>query len=84
MNTVKIGSVVKILIDNRIKQTITIVSKKQYGIIRKGNKNIAANLVVRSSPMGKAVSGKAVGQYGTMKLPNSSHRIDVLGISNSI
>lgn len=84
MGNVKVGSVVRILIDKRIEKTITIISKSQYNKIRKGNRKIAVNLVVRSSPMGKAVSGKAVGQYGTMKLPNSSHRIDVLGISNSI
>ena len=84
MGTVKVGSVVKILIDKKIEQTITIISKSQYNKIRKGNRKIAVNLVVRNSPMGKAVSGKAVGQYGTMKLPNSSHRIDILGISNSI
>tara|TARA_R100000315_G_C5187036_1_gene108858 strand:+ start:569 stop:823 length:255 start_codon:yes stop_codon:yes gene_type:complete len=84
MGNVKVGSVVRILIDKRIEKTITIISKSQYNKIRKGNRKIAVNLVVRSSPMGKAVSGKAVGQYSTMKLPNSSHRIDILGISNSI
>ena len=84
MGNVKVGSVVRILIDKRIEKTITIISKSQYNKIRKGNRKIAVNLVVRSSPMGKAVSGKEVGQYGTMKLPNSSHRIDILGISNSI
>ena len=84
MGTVKVGSVVRILIDKKIEQTITIISKSQYNKIRKGNRKIDVNLVVRNSPMGKAVSGKTVGQYGTMKLPNSSHRIDILGISNSI
>ena len=52
--------------------------------IRQRNKKIAANLVVRSSPMGKAIAGKSIGQYGTMKLPHSKHKIEVLGITNSI
>ena len=84
MNTVKIGSVVKILIDNRIKQTITIVSKKQYGILRKGNKNIAANLVVRSSSLGKAIAGRSIGQTLTLKLSNKEYKIEILGIESSI
>ena len=84
MNTVKIGSVVKILIDNRIKQTITIVSKKQYGIISKGNKNIVANLVVRSSSLGKAIAGISIGQTLTLKLSNKEYKIEILGIESSI
>ena len=84
MGTVKVGSVVKILIDNRIEQTITIISKSQYNTIRKGNRKIATNLVVRTSPMGKAVVGKNIGQYGNMKLPGGKHRIEILGITNSI
>ena len=84
MGTVKVGSVVKIKIDKKIETTITIISKTQYKKIRQGNKKIAANLVVRSSPMGKAMAGKNIGQYGTMKLPHSKHKIEVLGITNSI
>lgn len=84
MNTVKIGSIVKIRIDNQSEQVITIISKAQYQIIRQGNKKVSVNLVVRSSPMGKAVVGKSIGQSGTMKLPNSKHKIEILGIESSI
>jgi transcription elongation GreA/GreB family factor len=84
MKKVKVGSTVKILVDNKIESEIVIISKSQYNKIRQRNKKIAANLVVRSSPMGKAIAGKSIGQYGTMKLPHSKHKIEVLGITNSI
>jgi transcription elongation GreA/GreB family factor len=84
MDKVKVGSTVKILVDNKMEREIVIISKSQYNKIRQGNKKIAANLVVRSSPMGKAIAGKKIGQYGNMKLPNSKHKIEVLGITNSI
>tara|TARA_Y100000593_G_scaffold89922_1_gene175150 strand:- start:804 stop:1058 length:255 start_codon:yes stop_codon:yes gene_type:complete len=84
METVKIGSIVKIKIDQKIETTITIISKSQYNTIRRENKKLAANLVVRSSPMGKAVAGKNIGQSCTMKLPHSKHKIEILGIESSI
>ena len=84
MKKVKVGSTVKILVDNKIESEIVIISKSQYNKIRQRNKKIAANLVVRSSPMGKAIAGKSIGQYGTMKLSHSKHKIEVLGITNSI
>ena len=84
MGTVKVGSVVKIKIDKKIETTITIISKSQYNKIRKENKKLAANIVVRNSPMGKAVAGKSIGQSGTMKLPHSTHKIEILSIESSI
>lgn len=84
METVKVGCVVKILVDERIEKSITLISKAQYKKIRQGNKNLAVDLVVRSSPMGKAIAGKSIGQTGTMKLPHSSHKIEILGIETSI
>ena len=84
METVKVGCVVKILIDERTEKSITLISKAQYKKIRQGNKNLAVDLVVRSSPMGKAIAGKSIGQTGTMKLPHSSHKIEILGIETSI
>ena len=83
MGTVKVGSVVKIKIDKKIETTITIISKTQYKKIRQGNKKLAVNLVVRSSPMGKAIAGKSIGQSGTMKLPHSTHKNEILGIDSS-
>ena len=84
MEKVKVGSTVKILVDNKMESEVVIISKSQYKKIRQGNKKIAANLVVRSSPMGKAIAGKKIGQSGTMKLPHSKHKIEILGITNSI
>ena len=84
MGTVKVGSVVKIKIDKKIETTVTIISKTQYKKIRQGNKKLAVNLVVRNSPMGKAIAGKSIGQSGTMKLPHSTHKIEILGIEASI
>ena len=84
MEKVKVGSTVKILVDNKMESEIVIISKSQYKKIRQGNKKIAANLVVRRSRKGKAIAGKSIGQSGTMKLPHSTHKIERLGIESSI
>ena len=84
MKNIKVGPLVTISIDNKIEQEITIISKSQYQKIRRENKKLATNLVVRSSPLGKAVAGKSVGQTGTMKLPHSKHKIEILRVEESI
>ena len=84
MEKVKVGSTVKILVDNKMESEIVIISKSQYKKIRQGNKKIAANLVVRSSSLGKAIAGRSIGQALTLKLSNKEYKIEILGIESSI
>lgn len=79
MESIKIGSIVKVKIDD-VEKTYVIISEKQYKDSKKNKQKIKVHLITRNSPLGKVLMGRKIGN----KIKYGNTKIEILSITKLI